>query len=90
MRMESLVNFDLEMYPDLLDMLDGVSAGDVVRVSGSFQVKELTDKRFTASFNDDDADISITKTGGDDSEDEEDESEDGTVEEETAPEEAAG
>jgi hypothetical protein len=86
MRMESLVNFDLEMYPDILDMLDGVSAGDTVRVSGSFQVKELTDKRFTASFNDEDASVSITKTGGDDSEDEDDTDE----EEESEPEETAG
>ena len=86
MRMESLVNFDLEMYPDILEMLDGVSAGDTVRVSGSFQVKELTDKRFTASFNDEDASVSIKKTGGDDSEDEDDTDE----EEESEPEEIAG
>jgi hypothetical protein len=85
MRMESLVNFDLEMYPDILDMLEGVSAGDIVRVSGSFQVKELTDKRFSASFNDDDSDVSISKIGGDDSEDEDD-----TDEEEPETEEASG
>lgn len=85
MRMESLVNFDLEMYPDIMDMLEGVSAGDVVRVSGSFQVKELTDKRFSASFNDDDSDVSISKIGGDDSE-----SEDDTDEEEPETEETSG
>lgn len=88
MRMESLVNFDLEMYPDLLDMLEGVSAGDIVKVSGSFQVKELTDKRFSASFNDDDATVSITKEGGDD--EDETESEDDTDEEEPQTEEVAG
>ena len=84
MRMESLVNFDLEMYPDIMDMLEGVSAGDVVRVSGSFQVKELTDKRFSASFNDDDSDVSISKIG------EDSESEDDTDEEEPETEEASG
>ena len=87
MRMESLVNFDLEMYPDLLDMLEGVSAGDTVRVSGSFQVKELTDTRFSASFNDDDSDVSISKVGGDD---EEDQDEDDTSEEEPQTEEVTG
>lgn len=87
MRMESLVNFDLEMYPDLLDMLEGVSAGDIVRVSGSFQVKELTDKRFSASFNDDDASVTISKEGGDD---EEAEIEDDTDEEEPQTEESPG
>ena len=43
------------MYPDILDMLDGVSVGDVVRVSGGFVVKELSDKRLTASFDDNDS-----------------------------------
>lgn len=80
MRVENLINFDLEMYPDVLDMLDGVSAGDIVRVSGAFQVKELTDKRFTASFDDTDSDIKISKKGGD----EEPEIEDDQDEEETA------
>jgi hypothetical protein len=84
--MESLVNFDLEMYPDILDMLDGVSVGDTVTVSGSFQVKELTDKRFSASFNDED--VSITRIGGDDTEDEDDT--DDTDEEEPEAEETAG
>ncbi len=85
--MESLANFDLEMYPDILDMLDGVSVGDKVRISGGFVVKELSDKRLTASFDDNDSSISISKTGGDD-EDEEAEDEDDTAEE--APEESAG
>lgn len=87
MQMESLANFDLEMYPDILDMLDGVSVGDKVRISGGFVVKELSDKRLTASFDDNDSSISISKTGGDD-EDEEAEDEDDTAEE--APEESAG
>ncbi len=84
MHMESITNFDLEMYPDILEMLDGVKVGDVVRISGSFQVKELSDKRFTASFDDSDADISIVNTS-EDSEDEDD-----TDDEEPETEEAAG
>ena len=85
--MESLVNFDLEMYPDLVDMLDGVSVGDKVRISGGFLVKELSDKRLSASFDDNDSSISITKIGG---EDEEDEAESETDSDEEEAEESAG
>jgi hypothetical protein len=83
--MESVVNMDLEMFPDILDMLEGVSVGDVVKISGSFQVKELTDKRFTGSFEDKKG-ITITphedKTDTD--EDKTEESEVDDEEEETA------
>lgn len=85
--MESLANFDLEMYPDILEMLDGVSVGDTVRISGGFIVKELSDKRLTASFDDNDSSISISKTS-EESEDEDDEDEDDSSEE--APEETSG
>ena len=85
--MESLVNFDLEMYPDLVDMLDGVSVGDKVRISGGFLVKELSDKRLSASFDDNDSSISIAKIGG---EDEEDEAESETDSDEEEAEESAG
>ena len=85
MQMESLANFDLEMYPDILDMLDGVSVGDKVRISGGFVVKELSDKRLTASFDDNDSSISISKIGGDDEEDTDEEDTD-----EEATEEASG
>ena len=87
MQMESLANFDLEMYPDILEMLDGVSVGDTVRISGGFIVKELSDKRLTASFDDNDSSISISKTS-EESEDEDDEDEDDSSEE--APEETSG
>lgn len=85
--MESLANFDLEMYPDILEMLDGVSVGDTVRISGGFIVKELSDKRLTASFDDNDSSISISKTS-EESEDEDEEDEDDSAEE--APEETSG
>lgn len=87
MQMESLANFDLEMYPDILEMLDGVSVGDTVRISGGFIVKELSDKRLTASFDDNDSSISISKTS-EESEDEDEEDEDDSAEE--APEETSG
>jgi preprotein translocase subunit YajC len=85
--MESLANFDLEMYPDILEMLDGVSVGDTVRISGGFIVKELSDKRLTASFDDNDSSISISKTS-EESEGEDEEDEDDSAEE--APEETSG
>jgi hypothetical protein len=83
--MESVINMDLEMFPDILDMLEGVSVGDVVKVSGSFQVKELTDKRFTGSFEDKKG-ITITSNEDktDTDEDETEESEVDDEEEETA------
>ena len=61
--MESTLNLDLEMYPDIPEMLDGVSVGDTIKVTACFQVKELTGKRITGSF-DDDEDIKITKKDG--------------------------
>ena len=73
--MESLANFDLEMYPDILTMLDGIQVGDEVRLSASFTVKEMSDKKFSASFNDNDSDITISKIGGEDDEASEDSSE---------------
>jgi len=81
MHMESLANFDLEMYPDILTMLDGIQVGDEVRLSAAFTVKELSDKKFSASFNDNDSDITISKTGGDDEESESSSEEEGDTEE---------
>lgn len=43
---------NLEMYPDINDMLDGVAVGDVVKVTACFQVKELSDKKLTGAFED--------------------------------------
>lgn len=57
--MESLVNFDLGMYPDIADMLEDVKAGDKIKLYGCFVVKELSDKKMTATFDDSESDISI-------------------------------
>tara|TARA_B100000989_G_C19465564_1_gene438108 strand:+ start:806 stop:1057 length:252 start_codon:yes stop_codon:yes gene_type:complete len=83
--MESLINMDLEMFPDITEMLEGVSVGDVVKVSGSFQVKELNEKRFTGSFEDKEG-ITITSEKPED----EPESEDDTDEDEPESEEVIG
>lgn len=80
MHMESVINIDLEMFPDILDMLEDVSVGDVVVINASFQVKELTDKRFTGSFEDKKG-IKITSNEAD--KDEEEESEVDSEQEET-------
>lgn len=86
MQMGSLINLDLEMYPDILEMLDGVSVGDTVSITGSFQVKELSEKKFSGSFGGED--ISITSEETEDDEDYEDEEEEDL--EEPVSEEAEG
>lgn len=83
MQMGSLINLDLEMYPDILEMLDGVSVGDTVSISGSFQVKELSEKKFSGSFSGED--ISITSEEIEDDEDEDEEYEDQGEEDEESP-----
>lgn len=80
MHMESAINMDLEMFPDILDMLEDVSVGDVVKISGSFQVKELTEKRFTGSFEDKNG-ITIT-SNEDQASTDEDETEESEVDDE--------
>jgi len=64
MNMESILNMNLEMFPDITDMLDGVAVGDVVKVTASFQVKELSDKKFTGAFEDKEG-IKITASESD-------------------------
>tara|TARA_Y100000004_G_scaffold165945_1_gene197247 strand:+ start:15601 stop:15852 length:252 start_codon:yes stop_codon:yes gene_type:complete len=83
MNMENIVHFDLKTFPDIADMLEGVSPGDIVKVSASFQVKELSEKRFTGAFEDKEG-ITITAEGEDSDED------DQTEEEEPEGEEASG
>ncbi len=83
MNMESILNLDLKTYPDIAEMLDDVSVGDVVKISASFQVKELSENRFTGSFEDKEG---ITITG----DAEEDTSEDDTSEEDSESEESSG
>ena len=87
MQMGSLINLDLEMYPDILEMLDGVSAGDKVSITATFQVKELSEKKFSGSFGGED--ISITSEEIEDDE-YEDEDEDEEPEETPVSEEAEG
>ena len=82
MHMESILNLDLEMYPDIVEMLDGVAPGDEVEIKACFQVKVLTDKRFTGSF-EDKYGVSITEKGEKDYEDEGSEGEEGSAEEDT-------
>lgn len=55
---------NLEMFPDITDMLDGIAVGDVVKVTASFQVKELSDKKFTGAFEDKEG-IKITASESD-------------------------
>lgn len=88
MQMGSIINLDLEMYPDIVEMLDGVSVGDKVSITGSFQVKELSEKKFSGSFGGED--ISITSEETEDDEDEEYEDQNEEDEESPVSEEAEG
>ena len=81
--MENILNFDLKTFPDIAEMLEGVSPGDIVKVNASFQVKELSEKRFTGTFEDKEG-ITITESADEespseaDTDDEEPESEEST------------
>ena len=74
MHMESILNIDLKTYPDIIEMLEGVSVGDVVKINASFQVKELSENRFTGSFEDKEG-ITITEDAESADEDDSDEEE---------------
>lgn len=84
MNMENILNFDLKTFPDIAEMLEGVSPGDIVKVNASFQVKELSEKRFTGTFEDKEG-ITITESA-----DEESSSEADTDDEEPESEESTG
>ena len=81
--MENILNFDLKTFPDIAEMLEGVSPGDIVKVNASFQVKELSEKRFTGTFEDKEG-ITIKESADEespseaDTDDEEPESEEST------------
>jgi hypothetical protein len=83
--MESILNIDLKNNPDLLEDFDGISPGDLIKVSACFKVSELSDNRLSAPL-DEVYDISLKESDDeeyDDEEEEEDsEDEDGTDEEE--------
>lgn len=75
MNMENLINLDLKTYPDIAEMLEGVSPGDVVKINASFQVKELSEKRFTGTFEDSKG-ITINEDSDSDSDEEDEDSSD--------------
>ena len=74
--MESILNIDLKNNPDLLEDFDGVSPGDLIKVSACFKVSELSENRLSAPL-DEVYSISLKESESDDEEDEdEDEDED--------------
>jgi hypothetical protein len=89
MNMENLINFDLKTYPDIAEMLEGVSPGDVVKINASFQVKELSEKRFTGTFEDSKG-ITINEDSDSDEEDEDSSDEGSEDSEESETEETSG
>jgi hypothetical protein len=89
MNMENILNFDLKTFPDIAEMLEGVSPGDVVKISASFQVKELSEKRFTGTFEDSEG-ITITESSDEKDSDEDSSDESSEDKEESEAEETSG
>lgn len=73
--MESILNIDLKNNQDLLEDFDGVSPGDLIKVSAIYTVGELSENRLSAPLNEV---ISITLEEEEDEDDyeEEEDSED--------------
>lgn len=73
--MESILNIDLKNNQDLLEDFDGVSPGDLIKVSAIYKVGELSENRLSAPLNEV---ISITLEEEEDEDDyeEEEDSED--------------
>ena len=72
--MESILTIDLKNNPDLLEDFDGISPGDLIKVSACFKVSELSENRLSAPL-DEVYSISLKESEDDDYEEEE-ESED--------------
>ena len=46
--MESILTVDLKNNPDLLEDFEGISPGDMIKVSACFKVGELSENRLSA------------------------------------------
>ena len=84
--MESILNVDLKNNPELLEDLDGISAGDLIKVEACFKVGELSENRLSAPL-DEVYSISL-KESDDDADDEEEEDDDEGEEEDTVEDES--
>ena len=77
--MESILTIDLKNNQDLLEDFDGISPGDMIKVSACYKVSELSENRLSAPL---DEVYSITLKESE-SEDDEGDEEEGEEEEES-------
>ena len=80
--MESILNIDLKNNPDLLEDFDGVSPGDLIKVSACYKVSELSDSRLSAPL-DEVYSISLKESDDDEEDSEDDSTQEDTPEGET-------
>ena len=73
--MESILNIDLKNNQDLLEDFDGISPGDLIKVSACYKVSELSENRLSAPL-DEVYSISLKESEDDEYEEEDEESED--------------
>ena len=78
--MESILTIDLKNNQDLLEDFDGISPGDMIKVSACYKVSELSENRLSAPL---DEVYSITLKESE-SEDDEGDEEEGEEEEESS------
>lgn len=72
--MESILTIDLKNNQELLEDFEGISAGDMIKVSACFKVGELSENRLSAPL-DEVYSISLKESESDDEDDEDDEEE---------------
>jgi len=81
--MESILTIDLKNNQDLLEDFDGISPGDMIKVSACYKVSELSENRLSAPL---DEVYSITLKESESEDDEGDEEEGEEEEESSSPE----
>jgi hypothetical protein len=68
--MESILTIDLKNNQELLEDFEGISPGDMIKVSACYKVSELSDNRLSAPL-DEVYSISLKESETDDEEDDE-------------------
>lgn len=81
--MESILTIDLKNNQDLLEDFDGISPGDMIKVSACYKVSELSENRLSAPL-DEVYSITLKESESEDDEDDEGDEEEGEEEEESS------
>lgn len=73
--MESILTIDLKNNQELLEDFEGISPGDMIKVSACYKVSELSENRLSAPL-DEVYSISLKESESDDKDDDEEEEDD--------------